>query len=277
MFFYSLYQFNVTAKRRDLYISLITASYGFFFLAFSSGIIWYGYLFFLLLLLCILYYLNKIEEEDDVYNSTFKFSFVLLTSIWIIIGLVSRISNIQAKLPEQHQGKAIISTDIYHYNTGSITSASELQDKFITPGFSDAMRKINSDLNTRVFKIGTGLTYFIKQNHKRVIYDNQLGLFSQIVKNYNNKYLISDILKSSGIRYLILDLNTPSIDNTPEKTLTRKYLQVLEYVTNNDSIRLICTDNLEREEGTKTVTYALSGSDTAVPVRPGNFAIYEIN
>ena len=273
IFFYALYQFCVSSKRRELYIVLTSAAYGFFFFAFSSGIIWYGYLLFLLLLLGILYYVASIEDKDDAYHLLFKLSFTVLTSIWIGLGLVSRISNIQVKLPAQHQGKAIISPDIYQFNTGSITSVSELQDKFITPGFSDAMRKINSDLDTKVYKVGTGLTYFIKQNHQRVIYDNQLGLFSQIVKNYKNKYIISDLLKASNIKFLIIDLNTPSIDNTPERTLTRKYLQIMEYVKDNDSVKLICTDNLIKVEGTNSMEYALDGE----AARPGNFAIYEIH
>ena len=88
-----------------------------------------------------------------------------------------------------------------------------------------------------------------------------------------NKYVISDLLTASNIKFLIIDLNTPSIDNTPERTLTRKYLQVMEYIKQNDSIKLICTDNLIREEGTNNTVYALEGET----LRKGNFAIYEIH
>ena len=270
---YLLYLNTIKSPKRETSLIILACVYGFFFFTFSSGIIWYGYLFFLLSMLGILYYLSKIEQEQDSYSIFIKTSFSVLISLWLIIGTVSKISNIQIKMSPQHQGKAIISPDVYQYNTGNIRSLSEIQDKYITPGFSEAMKKINADNNTKVFKIGTGLTYFIDQNHKRVIYDNQLGLFSQIVKNYKNKYVISDLLKSSNIKFLIIDLNTPSIDNTPERTLTRKYLQLMEYVKENDSLKLICTDNLVRSEGTNSTKYALEGET----VRPGNFAIYEIH
>jgi len=271
---YLLYQNIKNSKKQNLLpLIIINCAYGFFFFTFSSGIIWYGYLFFILVLLGIVHYLSRIEEKQDIYSIFTKLSFTTLISIWLITGLVSKISNVQVKMPTQHQGKAIISPDVYQYNTGKIKTDVELQDKFITPGFSEALRKINLDKNTKVLKIGTGLTYFIEQNHKRVIFDNQLGLFSKIVQNYKNKYVISDLLKSSNIRFIIIDLNTPSIDTTPERTLTRKYMQVLDYVDKNDSISLICTDNLVKLEGSNGSKYALSGET----IRKGNFAIYEIH
>lgn len=273
LIFYLLYLTKNKSEKRDLTLATIAFAYGFFFFAFSSGIIWYGYLFFLLVLLGIVYYLQKIEKDNEINNIFIRLSFAIFVSIWVVTGLISRISNIQVKMPSQHQGKAIISPDVYQYNTGNIKSVSELQDNYITPSFSEAMSLINRDLDTKVYKIGTGLTYFIDQNHKRVIYDNQLGLFSQIVKNYKNKYIISDLLKSSNIKFLIIDLNTPSIDNTPERTLTRKFLQVMDYVKQNDSIRLICTDNKVKIEGTNNSKYALEGET----LRRGNFAIYEIH
>ena len=254
-------------------IILLSASFGFFFFMFSSGITWYGYLFFLLLLVGMVFYFFKTEEESSGLYQTVRMCFVYSAGLWMCICLLARISNIQPGIALQHQGKAIISPDVYFYNTGKIKATSELQDRYITPGFSDTIKEINSDLNTKVYKVGTGLTYFIKQNHKRVIFDNQLGIFSQILEEYQNKYVISDILKVSGVKYLIIDLNTPSIDNTPERTLTRKYLQIMDYVDENDSVRLICTDNISQSEETKEISYSLSGET----LRRGSFAIYEIN
>ena len=267
---YSLFE---KRKIAQLAMVLSTVSFGFFFFAFSSGITWYGYLFFLLLLVSICYYFYKEEANTSSLHQVLKFCFVLSASLWMIIGLVSRISNIQPGMEAQNQGKAIIPPDVYYFSTGKIKSVSEIQDKYISPNFSDAIQEINSDLNTKVYKVGTGLTYFIKQNHKRVIFDNQLGIFSQILEDYQNKYVISDILKVSGVKYLIIDLNTPSIDNTPERTLTRKFLQIMDYVDENDSVRLICTDNISQSEETKEITYSLSGET----LRRGSFAIYEIN
>lgn len=133
-------------------------------------------------------------------------------------------------------------------------------------------KKYISVLILCVLLVGTGFTYFIKQNHKRVIFDNQLGIFADLLEQYQNKYVISDILQTSGVKYTIIDLATPLIYNTPEKTLTRKYLQIMDYVENNNSLRLICTDNKTRLPGTNKFDYSLTGET----VSPGSFAIFEM-
>jgi hypothetical protein len=267
------YRFGQKSKRISAYLIMLSLIYSFFFLAFSSGIIWYGYLLFPLLLIGLMYFAERQKSSSDKLKVTARAAIGILSIAWIGMTLISRISNLQVNMPIEHQGKAIISPDVYHYNTGLIKSTSELQDKFIAPQFSEAMSRINSNPNSKILKIGTGLTYFIKQNHKRVIYDNQLGLFSRIVSSYRNKYVVSDFLKASGIKYLIIDLNTPSIDNTPERTLTIKYRELLSYLSENESLSLLCTDNLTKRTGTNSLSYSLIGET----VRRGNFAIYEIN
>ena len=261
------------SKRIASYLLMLSITYAFFFLAFSSGIIWYGYLIFTLMLVGLMYFVEKQKDSKELLKMIARSSVGILSIIWILMTLSSRISNLQVNLPAEHQGKAIISPDVYHYNTGLIKSISELQDKFIAPKFSDAMKRINDNQDAKILKIGTGLTYFIKQNHERVIYDNQLGLFSRIVNNYRNKYIISDFLKASGVQYLIIDLNTPSIDNTPEQTLTTKYRELLSYLSENDSLQLLCTDNITKESGTKNYSYSLFGET----ISRGSFAIYEIH
>ena len=261
------------SKRIASFLLMLSITYAFFFLAFSSGIIWYGYLLFPLMLIGLMYFVEKHQEVTDLLKLTAKSSIGILSIIWIVMTLSSRISNLQVNMPIEHQGKAIISSDIYHYNTGIIKSVSELQDKFIAPKFSEAINKINSRPNAKILKIGTGITYFIDNNHERVIYDNQLGLFSRIVNNYRNKYVISDFLKASGIQYLIIDLNTPSIDTTPEQTLTTKYRELLSYLSDNDSLQLLCTDNITKDSGNNNYSYSLTGET----LRRGSFAIYEIH
>ena len=250
---------------------LLSISYGFFFLVFSSGIIWYGYLFFVLLMIGMIYYFSTIEDRDDFMSVLLKLSFVIFACIWIAIGMVSRISNITPGTPKQHMGKAIISPDVYLWNTGEIKSKSELLDR-TTPGLSATFDEINSDLETKIYKVGTGLTYFIEENHKRVMPDNQLGMFYALIDKYPNQYVISDVLKASGFKYMIIDLNTPSIDNTPEKTLTTKFNALLSYVLSNDSVRLMSTDNIVTVNGQPK--YDIEGDEL---LRKGTFAIYEIN
>jgi len=250
----------------------ILSIYGFFFIVFSSGVIWYGFLFFILLLISILYFLSRGLSLELLPHRIFRYVFALSVLIWLFMGTMSRISSIQGEMPEQHKGKGIIHPDVFMYNTGLISSKSELLDQNI-PGFSKAIEKINSDKSKKVYAVGTGLGYFVEDNHERLYSDNQLGTFYWIMKLYKHKFVISDVLKASGFKYLIIDINTHTVDHTPEQTLRNKFIGLLDYVTNNESVSMLCTDNMVVDPNTNENIFGIEGEI----YRRGTFVIYEIN
>jgi len=68
--------------------------------------------------------------------------------------------------------------------------------------------------------------------------------FQKVVKKYKDKEKVVEVLKASGFKYLIVDLNIQSIDNTPEKTLTEKFKVILNIISNNPRLQLLNTDRI---------------------------------
>ena len=82
-------------------------------------------------------------------------------------------------------------------------------------------------------------------------------------------------MKASNFKYLIVDLNTPSIDQTPNKTLTTKYNNLIDFVTNNPKVKLLATDRIVSrvDNGKQQNYYGLSGGTIALN---GRYAIFEL-
>jgi len=272
---FSIYQLFKSHRRKTYLTIYFTLSYGFFFFVFSAGIVWYGYLFFLLALLLIAYFTESVSKEDNFFSHYIRGAFIVVALIWAVTGIIARMSNIQPGVPTEHLGKAIIPPDVYKYNLGHANTKGDLL-KTTSPSLGAALDEINRNKDKLVYKVGTGLTYFIENNHTRVLTDNQLGTFFALLQREKDKYVISDIFKVNQIKYLIVDLNTASIDNTPERTLTQKFIALMQYIENNESLRLLSTDRLVENPanpGSNDYIYNMAGK----VVKPGSYAIYEIN
>ena len=118
LFLLVFYRFGLNSRRITNYLLILSITYAFFFLAFSSGIIWYGYLLFPLLLIGIMNFVEQsTSKKSDNTHSVIRSVIGGLSIIWIVMIFITRISNLQANLPLEHQGKTIISEDVYQYNT----------------------------------------------------------------------------------------------------------------------------------------------------------------
>jgi hypothetical protein len=117
------------------------------------------------------------------------------------------------------------------------------------------------------------MTYFIENNNNRVVMDNQLGLFHPLNYTYPDKEELVEVMKASGFKYLIMDLLTATIDNTPNKTLTTKFKALESFVKDNPKVRLLGTDRIvvSNNNGQNEFNYGLYGQI----YYPGRYAIFE--
>jgi hypothetical protein len=155
----------------------------------------------------------------------------------------------------------------------------------VNPAIAAARDEINANPTKKVLRIGTSMNYFIDQNNTRVFEDNQLDNFTFI---YNRYYGVKDVMnaamKKVGIEYVLFDLNTGSIDKTPDKSLTKKIEKFYDYVSNNRGITLITSDRLMVDpysknymmvQGAKTpVSYSIYGTQV---LKPGSLVLFKIN
>ena len=272
----SFFMFRFFEGRNQVvkWVVILAWIYGFFWFILASGIIWYGYLLF------ALGFALLVLGSDQIFKNlkAAKFlqaGFYCLAGLWLIVSFISRISNITFQTPVEHHGKGLLLPSVFRYNIGEIPSETKVLEGLI-PGLPRALTVMNTASNDKVWRVGTSLNYFIRNNHKRVYQDNQLGAFQRLHEKYQEPQIINEVLIASDIRFLIIDLNTTSLDNTPEKSLTRKYNNLMQYVENNPGLTLLATDRVLSgvdNTGKSILYYGVFGEK----VSGGTYAIYRVN
>jgi hypothetical protein len=249
-------------------------TYGFYWFAFSGGIVWYGYILLLSGLFVLLVLMKKLNETDSKSAIIFKNLFVIVGIFWIVIACALRTSDIQPYLPEKELGKGIFNPVFYDYGTGKITKDKSMD--IIYSDISSVFNKINSENESLVWRVGTSFSYFVNNNNNRIIIDNQLGIFYKLKLKYPDNIELTDVLKANKIKYMIIDLNTASIDNTPDKSLTNKYRELLLFLVNNPYMKLLGTDRVvANKDATGKVIYTRNIFGEQI-YQFGRYAIYEL-
>ena len=236
------------------YLVVLFWIYGFYWLAFAGGIIWYGYILLVLGYFLILILLDALKRDDKKIFGWFKMAFFGLSVIWICTGYVNRISNVQSVANSSELGKGIFNPVFYEYGLGKINQSQAINKVY--PNATAGLNRINEVEDGLILRIGTSFTYFIDNNTQRVHMDNQLGLFYELYKRYPDQSELVDVMKASNIKFIIVDLHTPQIDKTPNKTLTEKYNKLMEFIFNNPRLRILATDRvLKRTNNSNKLEY----------------------
>ena len=257
-----------SAKLTNL-LSVFILAFGFYWLLLSAGIPWYGYLLFPVLLGLIL---REFSFKKTKWIKNFG---LILTASWIIIALANRISliSLTPNIDYANAGKNIVYPQLLNRTLG-IESTENTINK-IHPNIESIQQIINSETESLVLKVGTTLSYFIENNGARLYQDNQLGFFEKVHKRHKNQEEITNALKGEGFKYILADLNTHTLDRTPERTLTKKFNNFLTYLINNQQLRLIGTDRILHDQSdglNNRFKYGMVGSI----YDNGSYAVYEI-
>jgi len=69
-----------------------------------------------------------------------------------------------------------------------------------------------------------------------------MDFYSLLIKQYKTKDQIIKKLKDEGFKYIIFDLNMFSYDKTPDKSLTRKFIQFMNSLYGNPGVELMATN-----------------------------------
>lgn len=259
-------------KARVLVTSMFLL-FTFYWFILSPGIVWYG---FLGLVLGFIVLVSLVESKPNHWiQKAGNYTFFSLSGIWIIICIIYRMSNVNPGSPPSLLGKSMLNP-VYLNLLADNISEDEAMDMFY-PGTSQVMNKINTDKRSMVYRIGTSFSYFIDNNNERVFFDNQLQFFNNLIKVYPDKRDLASALKASNFGYLIIDLNTPTLDNTPEKSLISKYEKVINFVYQNPRVQLLATNRTVTKDGDGSQNtqryYDMFGSQI---LSNGTFAIYKL-
>ncbi len=251
----------------------VTYTFSFFWLLFSGGIIWYGLLFLPVGLMLIFQRLApKPEKEDN--NLTYRvlnITFWTLSALWVILAGSSHLTklNYRTELPENFYDPAVTL-----YQMGKFNEEEVLDSYF--KNLPNALKKINAEDTSLVYRAGTFFTMFIKKNDRRVFEDNQLRLFDKVAESYRDKSYIANAFKAAGFKYIIIGLNLYRIDETPEKSLKQKFEVFMGFLGGNPNLELLATDNQVVQTNPKTgkeeVVYEVFGKNH----KRGTYAIFEL-
>lgn len=244
--------------------------YGFLWALLSSGIPWYGLLLFPLLLLLVVRGINGPAIANKSLWQPQQFVLGGICILWLLIAFPYRFANydpadeVKAKLP--------FMASVSQYQSGQIEK-DQVFDR-IFPKYEAALQYINQEKSSYVYRVGTLMPFFINKNDRRVFSDNFLDFFQNLQQEFPNPQELALALRAYGFRYLIVDLNLPVNDNTPEGSLKTKFQNFMNFVYRNPQLTLITTDRVVRNaQGVAELRVFPEGGQVE---HLGWFAVYQI-
>ena len=255
-------------------IGVIGFSFAFIWSILSGGIIWYGYL---MIPVGFLFIFHSINSKRPGFKLPLRTLLLSTAASWMVLSLVLRISNINSVTYQldpsmADHGKLIVEPRIFPYSIG-VQDSNETIDK-LSPNITTALDHLNQN-EELIYQAGSSLNFEIKRNDKRIFEDNTLTYFYNIAEKYRSRDAITERLKKLGFRYIIFDPLTPSLDKTPEKSLTKKYRAFVNLLLNNSRIKLLATDQVVQvqKNGAPTSEFGFFGDRIT---KFGTYAVFEI-
>lgn len=274
--FFVIRLFHFSKKAQTL--ALISVVFFFLWLLLSGGIIWYG---FLLIPMLGAFTFKLLEKGQKNMSMALRVWILVPLVTWCVLAYAARVSNIDSYTSIENRGKSIVDPKLVYFSTG-FHDARESRDQ-IYKNISDAFDQINSN-ESLIYQIGTSFTFEISKNTTRIYQDNILNTYFAYYSSDKKIDFFNKVLKPSGFKYIILDLYTPTLDKTPEKSLTLKYQLFLDALYRDESVKLLTTDRLlevKNKDQQIWRVYDLFGkkylNDHDIKVIDhGSYAIYEI-
>ncbi len=130
-------------------------------------------------------------------------------------------------------------------------SSLELWDEKYNTQLTDIRQSLYEDIvyvwedikNTgKIYRVGTFMKYFISENNIRILEDSLLAQFQDYIYDTDTNITL-ERLKKIWVDYLLLDINAATIDKDPQRGLTQRYENMLNFVK-NPSVQLIESDSV---------------------------------
>ncbi|MFA5916845.1 MAG: hypothetical protein WC850_01260 [Candidatus Gracilibacteria bacterium] len=93
-----------------------------------------------------------------------------------------------------------------------------------------------------IYRMGTFIKYFVTENHYRLYDDSLIFTFDDYIYNKDIDKTV-DNFKNIGMKYILVDLNTPTIDKDPRHSLTTRFENLLKTFTSK-RLEIIDSDSI---------------------------------
>ncbi len=246
--------------------------YWFLWFLLGGGIVWYGYLILPLGILLLIAAAQKYELHKGWALKTIFGSLLLMSFLWIGMTYVVRVSHINSL--NKNAGKYLFDAQIIRYQTGAFTER-QVFDSYLN-NINDALDQINSEDESLIYRAGTAFSFFIRKNDKRVLNDNLFAYYQALKKRYQNKEKIAQVLRASNFKYIIVDLRAAEYDQTPDKSIKRKFSGFMDFLEGNSQLELLATDRVVKKKGQNNKKTVTRNEVFGEIQRFGSYAVFEI-
>ncbi len=224
---------NEETNSRQLWQEILIAGsmYWILWAIIAKGVIWYGYGGFIFLLILIVAVIHRLKNP---YWTFLRYATNIALIVWFVCAISLR----------------TVSSPAFSISPVGLAYARGVMDengymKKLIPVYLNISKIINSDIDAnkenppKIYRVGTFIKYFIHQNDRLVLDDNQLDIFMYLTRDRDDKKTIARF-KNAGFKYLIIDTNTPQIDKTRGKTLRTKYRALTKFIEQNgENLKII--------------------------------------
>ncbi|MCX6807945.1 MAG: glycosyltransferase family 39 protein [Patescibacteria group bacterium] len=190
---------------------LFTAVYWIFWSWQGMGISWYGIVMFLPMSVAVAILAGKVQKP-----LWFKYFLAVIVILSVLANLVLRSDRFGNQVTASYAGGEISNKEFIEQVLPSYNEISAMVEKY--PG--------------KVWRIGTFIPYFIKNNDRLLMEDNQLDVFKCLDTGENDSATL-DRIRKLGFSYFILDLNVATIEQNMQGTLHQKARRFVEFANKN--------------------------------------------
>ncbi|MEM8584619.1 MAG: hypothetical protein AAGF87_10135 [Bacteroidota bacterium] len=207
----------------------------------GNGIVWYAMPVFVLLPILIVHHLEKPKslEGKDLANSS-RWLMSALLGLAVVLNIAYYYTSSFPTDIENKEG--LFRWPFVEYMSNPSASDSDIYEYF-NPVLDDVVRTLNTNEDALVYRVNTFYGFLIENNDQRVFSDPTLDKFNYLTSRMSDQSEFFDLLQEEGFEYILLDLRMHLTDQTPEKTLTAKYIRLADLLLRSENVRLLHTDN----------------------------------
>lgn len=219
----------------------VLALYGLLWWVLGSGIIWYAMPLFVLFPVVLLYFFA--EPGRFLGPALQRFSAVFAGVAIGCFLLVQTLLYFTSAYPGDATQEGLFRWPFVDVVSNPRAQSDRALSQF-NPVASEAITYINARPEAKVYRVNTPYGHFIEHNDVRVFSDPVLEAYDRIASRLDEPDRFFDMLYAQGYRFILFDLRTGSLDQTPEKNLFRKFASIARILTESDKVHLLTTDNI---------------------------------
>lgn len=217
---------------------------------FGMGIVWYNLIGFVLIPVFILYLLSQPKKQVNWLAKPF-YQKLLRSAILFqfLIFFLTYFTN--PRVGGQHQ-LLFYGPDIEYATNPSFGYSDVLAES--SPISAQIVDSLNQNDQAKIYMINTQLRYHIDNSDQRVFEDNFLQTYDGAYQKHGKSIDFGELLVKNNFKYVLIDLHTPSLDKTPERSLVSKTRRFIIEMMDSPDVQLLLTDNYVEDESGASIT-----------------------